>query len=132
MQSRHGSRLTPLFAALALMSAGSGCYHYTFQHRPESAGFNAKNAKNAKNAENSKQEKALVTYKERRPTYLNGFVGNGEIDTTKYCAEPVRTELRVTAVDVILSFGTLLIYTPHTLYVTCEASSRPDVASASR
>ena len=129
MQSRQGSRLTPLAAALALMSAGSGCYHYTFQHRPESAGFNAKNAKDA---ESSKQEKALVTYKERRPTYLNGFVGNGKIDTTKYCAEPVRTELRVTAVDVILSFGTLLIYTPHTLYVTCEASSRPDVASASR
>jgi hypothetical protein len=37
-----------------------------------------------------------------------------------YCDQPVRTELRVTAVDVLLSLVTVLIYTPHTLYVTCS------------
>jgi hypothetical protein len=123
MKSRPGARLTTIAAALALTISSTGCYHYTFQHRPESA---------ALKGGSEKDEKALVTYKERRPTYLNGFVGNGEIDTTRYCAEPVRTELRVTAVDVLISFGTLLIYTPHTLYVTCEASSRGSVASAPR
>jgi hypothetical protein len=120
---RQSSRLTTIAAAIALMISGSGCYHYTFQHRPESASIQGGN---------QKEEKALVTYKERRPTYLNGFVGNGEIDTTKYCSEPVRTELKVTGVDVLISFGTLLIYTPHSLYVTCEASSRGSVAAASR
>jgi hypothetical protein len=123
MKSRQRSRLPTLTAALVLSIASSGCYHYTFQHKPESA---------ALKGDPQKEEKVHVTYKERRPTYLNGFIGNGEIDTTKYCSEPVRTELRVTAVDVLLSLGTLLIYTPHTLYVTCEASSRPDVASAPR
>lgn len=120
---RQSSRLTTIAAAVAIMISGSGCYHYTFQHRPESASIQGGN---------QKEEKALVTYRERRPTYLNGFVGNGEIDTTKYCSEPVRTELKVTGVDVLISLGTLLIYTPHTLSVTCEASSRPDVASAPR
>ena len=35
--------------------------------------------------------------------------------------DPVRTERRNYGVDVLLSVGTLLIYTPHTLYVTCDA-----------
>jgi hypothetical protein len=30
-----------------------------------------------------------------------------------------RTELRVTATDVAIGIATLLIYVPHTLYVTC-------------
>lgn len=41
------------------------------------------------------------------------------VDTTKYCTQPVRTQLKVTATDVLISVATLLIYTPHTPYVTC-------------
>lgn len=87
--------------ALALMVAlGAGCYHYTFD-AAETPGY------------------ATRTYKIRRATYLNGFVGNGRVDTYAYCDDPVRTELRVTAADVAISMLTLLIVTPHTLYVTC-------------
>ena len=87
---------------LALLVATSGCYHYSFeQTRAPTSG-------------------AEITHEIRRPTYLNGFVGTGRVDTTEYCDRPVRTELRVTAKDVLLSIVTLLIYTPHTLYVTCE------------
>lgn len=41
------------------------------------------------------------------------------MDATRYCEQPVRTELEVTLTDVLLSVVTLLIYTPHTLRVTC-------------
>jgi hypothetical protein len=79
----------------------SACYHYSFDQRQPPGGAQ------------------LVTRHVRTATYLNGLVGTGEVDTTKFCAEPVRTELRVRASDVALSILTLLIYTPHTLYVTC-------------
>jgi len=55
----------------------------------------------------------------RKPTWLNGFVGTGRVVTAKYCEDPVRTELQVRATDVLISIATLLIYIPHTLYVTC-------------
>jgi hypothetical protein len=86
--------LFPLFASL-------GCYHFTHELKPAAG--------------------ATVTHQERVPTYVNGLVGTGSVDASKYCDKPVRTELRVTATDVLLSIGTLLIYTPHTLYVTCDA-----------
>jgi hypothetical protein len=95
---------------LAIGLVASGCYHYSFEQRAPAPG------------------EQLVRYRERRPTYLNGFVGAGEVDTAKYCADPVRTELRVRASDVLISIATLLIYTPHTLYVTC---ARAPVARAS-
>jgi hypothetical protein len=88
---------------LVLPLVATGCYHYTFEQRAP------------------RDPSRLVTHEEHVPTYLNGFVGNGEIDATKYCRDPVRTELRVTATDVLVSAVTLLIYTPHTLYVTCDA-----------
>lgn len=96
-------KLAPLGAALLLTT---GCYHFQFQQQPDPPPTGE-----------------LVEHQVRVPTYLNGFVGTGEVDTTEYCERPVYTELRVTAVDVLLSVATLLIYTPHTLYVTCEASS---------
>jgi hypothetical protein len=124
MKSRSSTRSAAALAAgLVVLGSGSGCYHYTFQQKPESAP-----AAQAGRA----QARVLVTYKERTPTYLNGFVGNGEVDTTKYCDEPVRTELRVTAVDVLLSVATLLIYTPHTLYVTCEARAPSSPVASAR
>jgi hypothetical protein len=99
------------FAASALFSTfAAGCYHYTHELHPAA------------------NESHVVTHSERVPTYLNGFVGNGEVDARKYCEQPVRTELRVTATDVLLSVGTLLIYTPHTLYVTCDAPVRTGAA----
>jgi hypothetical protein len=87
---------------LATVLAG-GCYHYSFEHRTRQPG------------------EATVVYQRRAPTYLNGFVDTGKMDTKAYCRDPIRTELRVTATDVLLSVATLLIYTPHTLYVTCPA-----------
>lgn len=110
---------------LAILATCPACYHFSFEQEPASA----------------KAPAPTVTYTARRPTYLNGFVGTGKVDTTRYCAEPVRTELRVTAEDVIISVATLLIYTPHTLYVTCpapgaapaaQAPAQPAAVSASR
>jgi hypothetical protein len=92
-------------SGVAALLCASGCYHYTFQQEATSAEL----APGAR----------LVTHSEREPTYLDGFVGNGTVDTSRYCADPVKTELRVTAPDVLISIATLLIYTPHTLYVTC-------------
>lgn len=79
----------------------SGCYHYRF--------------------EQSVTKEPVETYKVRVPTYVNGLVGTGEVNTAEYCVKPVRTELRVETIDVLLSIATLLIYTPHTLYITCPA-----------
>jgi len=91
-----------LLRALVILSL-AGCYHYTFQEAAAPPG-------------------RTVTYVSRQPTYLNGFVGNGRVDTRRFCERPVKTELKVTAADVALSAVTLLIYTPHTLYVTCPAA----------
>jgi Bor protein len=87
--------------AISISVALVGCYHYEFVQRAPAPG------------------ESLVTHRERRPTWLNGLVGTGVTDTAQYCAHPVRTELRVEAIDVLVSLATLLIYTPHTLYVTC-------------
>jgi hypothetical protein len=95
------------FAPLLVLGCTTGCYHFRFEQRPPPP------------------ENQLVTYEERVPTYLNGFIGTGTVDTTRYCAQPVRTELRVSAIDVLLSLGTLLIYTPHTLSVTCAVQETP-------
>jgi hypothetical protein len=95
-------------AAVLLLGGTSGCYHFRFEQQAPPP-----------------PEARLVTYEERVPTYLNGFLGTGTVDTTRYCARPVRTELRVSALDVLLSVGTLLIYTPHTLSVTCAAPENP-------
>jgi hypothetical protein len=95
----------------------TGCYHYTFeQSAPRSAGEAA-------------QQRPVVRYKVRRPTWFNGFIGTGTVNTAEFCAQPVRTELRVTGVDVLLSIGTLLIYTPHTLYVTCPLRTSDALAA---
>ncbi len=91
------------FALALAVALGGGCYHYTFD-ASSAPGY------------------ATRTYKIRRATYLNGFVGNGRVDTYAYCDDPVRTELRVTAADVMIGALTLLIVTPHTLYVTCPAT----------
>jgi hypothetical protein len=88
-------------AALITVALLSGCYHYKFEQSVSSG--------------------PLQTYKVRVPTYVNGLVGTGKVNTAQYCAKPVRTELRVETTDVLLSVVTLLIYTPHTLYITCPA-----------
>lgn len=92
-------RALSVFAAMSLAS----CYHYTFEHRAVAPG------------------EPLVRHEHRVPTYINGLVGTGSIDVTKDCAQPIRTELQVRPTDVLLSIVTLLIYTPHTLYVVCPA-----------
>ncbi len=92
---------------LGLIALLAGCYHYTFEQRGAARAPIG----------------PTITYEVRRPTYFNGFVGNGRVDATQYCAEPVRTELRVTAADVAIGAATLLVYTPHTLYITCPAGA---------
>jgi hypothetical protein len=92
-------RLLVLVAVFGVLPAG--CYHFTFEQAP------------------APPPVKYVTYEERVGTYLNGFIGNGQVDTRRYCERPARTELRVTGMDVLLGAATLLIYTPHTLYVTC-------------
>jgi len=90
---------------VALLLA-SGCYHYSFEQRRAQPG------------------EQLVTFTKRAPTYVNGLVGTGTLDARRYCADPVRTELEVRATDVLISIATLLIYTPHTLRVTCGTADR--------
>lgn len=96
-------------ALLAILLVATGCYRFAFEQNVSQA--------------------PGVTHRVRVPTYFNGFVGTGRVDTTKYCAAPVRTRLKVTATDVLLSVATLLIYTPHTLYITCPARDVTTTAS---
>ncbi len=93
--------------ALAAAVLLSGCYHFVFEQTTIPDG-----------------RVATVTYRTHRPTWLNGFVGTGRVHTDELCPHPLRTELKVTAVDVLVSAATLLIYTPHTLEVTCEVEPR--------
>ena len=126
---RTGSACRRL-AALALGFGALGstaCYHYSFEQTPAGAGGTS-SASGASGASSSAAPRT-VEYEVRAPTYLNGFVGTGEVDTTRFCERPVRTELRVTGTDVAISLATLLVYTPHTLYVTCpvdEPEARPE------
>lgn len=99
--------------AVLVSIAATGCYHFRFQQQRATA----------------VAPQQVVVHEVRVPTYVNGFVGTGEVDTTRYCDEPVHTELRVTATDVLLSVATLLIYTPHTLYVTCPVPTATAEAS---
>jgi len=78
-----------------------GCYRFAFEQRVD------------------RVSEPVATYVERRATFLNGLVGTGRFDTTRYCPAPVRTELRASLADVVLSAVTLLVYTPRTLSVTC-------------
>ena len=99
------------------MLALSGCYHFSFEQRaPTSTTYLTASDGSIV----ARPPPRLVTYERTVPTYFNGFVGTGRIDTSQYCEQPVRTELRVNARDVLASVFTLLAYTPHTLYVTCE------------
>ena len=106
-------RRGPLVLAAAL--ALGGCYHFAFEQRPATTRVTS--------ADTNVAATRLVTYERTVPTYVNGFVGTGRIDTSEYCDDPVRTELKVNARDVLASIFTLLTYTPHTLYVTCEVPS---------
>jgi hypothetical protein len=105
--------------SLALPALVCGCYHFTFDQEPPMTP-SASPAGSVATAPPPAPKK-VVTYEERVGTYLNGFIGNGRVETARYCERPVRTELRVTAIDVLFGVGTLLIYVPHTLYVTCAA-----------
>lgn len=103
--------------AMGGMVALSGCYHFSFEQRgPSSTTF----LTSSDGSIVARPPPRLVTYERTVPTYINGFVGTGTIDTSHFCDHPVRTELRVNTRDVLASMFTLLTYTPHTLYVTCE------------
>jgi hypothetical protein len=97
-------------------TASAGCYHYTFEFRrpPLSAGL-------APVPGVAAYDPNVIVYTERVHTWVNGFVGNGRLDVRMFCRNPIRAELKVTATDVLISAATLLIYTPHTLTVTCPA-----------
>jgi hypothetical protein len=96
----------PLECAILATALGyPGCYHFAFDLAPPDTGAASE----------------TVSYVSRPPTYVNGFFGTGKVDTKAYCAHPLRTELHVSATDVLISIATLLIYTPHTLTVVCPA-----------
>lgn len=99
--------------AALMCGASSGCYHFTFEQRERALSAGLTPTRGAPREE--------VVYQKREATYLAGFIGNGRVDTTLYCARPIRTEVKVTPTDAVLSAVTLLIYTPRTLFVTCEA-----------
>jgi hypothetical protein len=103
-------------AVVAAALSSSGCYHFVFDQRPTPA------AAPGQPSRPPSSEPDEVTHVERAATYLNGFIDTGRVESWKYCAHPLRTELRVTFIDVLLGTVTLLIYTPHTLYVVCPKS----------
>jgi hypothetical protein len=90
-----------MLRAAAALVALTACYRYSHELRAPAPG------------------EQLVTFSEHEGTWFNGFVGTGRFDAAKYCRSPVRTGLEVSAIDVIVSIATLLIYTPHTMSVTC-------------
>jgi hypothetical protein len=47
-------------------------------------------------------------------------VAMGRADTSQLCAHPVRSELRATGGDMLVSALSFGIVNPRTLYVTCE------------
>lgn len=108
---------------LACLLALTGCYHFSFEQRPPTSTTFVTSTDGSILARPPRAPPRLVTYERTVPTYFNGFVGTGRIDTSQFCDEPVRTELRVNARDVLASVFTLLTYTPHTLYVTCEVQT---------
>jgi hypothetical protein len=83
------------------LSWSPGCYRFAFEQRADL------------------MSEPVAIYVERRATYLNGLIGTGRVDTTRYCPAPVRTELRASLADVALSVLTLFVYTPRTLSVSC-------------
>jgi hypothetical protein len=93
-------------ALLLALSALSGCYRFAFAQEPDTS-------------------RPTVTYTNHPATFLNGFIGTGVVDAHVYCPHPIRTELHVSAGDVLISLSTLLVYTPHTLEVVCPASEVP-------
>ncbi len=113
------TRALLLVTAMAAPLATGGCYHYTFEQRP---------MPRAQTYGPYGRERPVVRFTERVPTWFNGFVGNGRVDTNRYCRDPISTELKVTAKDVLFSALTLLIYTPHTLTVTCAVPEGPATA----
>jgi hypothetical protein len=97
--------LTSMLLGSALLGA-SGCYRYAFDL--------------------DKTPGTSVTYTVHPATFFNGFFGEGHVDATAYCAHPVRTELKVSASDVLVSVASLLIYTPHTLEIVCPRDDVTD------
>ena len=97
-----------------------GCYHFAFEQRPPTSTTFVTSSDGSISA---RPPPRLVTHERTVPTYLNGFVGTGRVDTTQFCDEPVRTELRVTTGNALVSLLTVFVYTPHTVYVTCEEES---------
>ena len=93
-------------ALLLVLPALGGCYRFAFQQEPDTS-------------------RPTVTYTNHPATFVNGFIGTGVIDAHSYCPNPIRTELHVSATDVLVSIATLLIYTPHTLDVVCPAPVPP-------
>lgn len=97
------ARATALLLALPALS---GCYRYAFAQEPDTS-------------------RPTVTYTKHPATFVNGFIGTGVVDAHVYCPHPIRTELHVSAGDVLIALATLLVYTPHTLDVVCPASEAP-------
>ncbi len=95
------AKLGPSLLLAAALAPTAGCYHYEFEQAPAAP------------------DARTVTHTLHPATFLNGFVGEGTVDTRVYCEHPVRTELHVSAWDVLVGVATLLVYTPHTLEVTC-------------
>jgi hypothetical protein len=93
----------------------AGCYHFAFDLGPPENGASLE----------------TVSYVTRPPTFINGFFGTGNVDAKVFCAHPLRTELFVSATDVLVSVATLLIYTPHTLTVVCPVGDRNGVRPTS-
>jgi hypothetical protein len=89
-------------ALLLARPALGGCYRFAFEQEPDTG-------------------RATVTYTDHPATFVNGFIGTGVVDARAHCPHPIRTELHVSAVDVLVSMATLLIYTPHTLDVVCPS-----------
>jgi hypothetical protein len=99
---RRHHRGGPVIAFVLALPALGGCYHFAFQQEPAT-------------------NRPTVTYTEHPATFVNGFIGTGVVYAGSYCPHPVRTELHVSAGDVLIAMATLLVYTPHTLEVVCPA-----------
>lgn len=104
------------FVIVTMLALG-GCSRFAFEHRTPTGTTFLTSSDGSLLARPSTR---IVTYERTVPSYFNGFVGETSVDTSQFCDQPVRTEVRTNTRDVLASMFTLLTYTPHTLYVTCE------------
>lgn len=95
------NRFVVAAAGMMVMLGGTGCFKATFEDPTVARG---------------------ETHEEWRSRYVLGLIGDGEVDATSVCQHGV-AEVRTggNLATSATAIGTLFIYTPRKVYITCAA-----------